>query len=225
MLPPVSIACYIGDQSRGAATPKLLHIQPAKPSVMSIILEGSIPPPHLLQARSASSWPSPPYYPHDYPASASSPIPMSPRSLHSYMNRPPGSILPTQELHNLSTSGWCGPSIPASEYQSDVCTFTLVARSATNIQLFRPAMLHTASSCLHKRLPSTCHHPYLRFHTQRKLQCLLRKPIHQVPSLQVPSTRETQWYPSRHAHQWSPSPTQEEHFTSQRLEYGNSLTP
>jgi hypothetical protein len=34
---------------------------------MSIILEAAIPPPHLLQARSASSWPSPPYYPRTWP--------------------------------------------------------------------------------------------------------------------------------------------------------------
>jgi hypothetical protein len=184
---------------------------------MSIILEGAIPPPHLLQARSASSRPSPPYYPHDYPASASSPLPMSPRSLHSYMNRLPESPLPSQELNNLPNSGWYAPSISALDCHSEVCTFTLLARSATHIPLSRPATLHMANICIHTRLLSTCHHRLPRSHTQQKPQYLVRKPICPALFPQVPSTRETQLSRILHALQKSPSPMQEVHCTSLRL--------
>ncbi|CAO2649756.1 Nn.00g010480.m01.CDS01 [Neocucurbitaria sp. VM-36] len=84
---------------------------------MSLVLEGAIPPPHLLQSRSAS-WPYP-FHSHDYPAPASSPTSMSPQSLHSYLSRMPGSPVPSQEFHNMPASGWYGPSIPAPECHSE----------------------------------------------------------------------------------------------------------
>ncbi|KAH7347037.1 hypothetical protein BKA66DRAFT_310934 [Pyrenochaeta sp. MPI-SDFR-AT-0127] len=90
---------------------------------MSLVLEAAIPPPHLPQSRSAS-WPCP--YPlHDYPASVSSPTPMSPQSLHSYMPRMPESPLPSQEMHSLPTPGWYGPSIsaPESHHETSYATY------------------------------------------------------------------------------------------------------
>jgi hypothetical protein len=92
---------------------------------MSIILEGAILPPHHLQDKSASSWPSP-YHPQYYPAPASSPGTMSPQSLHSYMSRLPESPLPSQELNGQPTPGWYGPSISAPECHSEVCTSPLL---------------------------------------------------------------------------------------------------
>ncbi|RAR09337.1 ER lumen protein retaining receptor [Stemphylium lycopersici] len=85
--------------------------------VMSIILPGTIPPPHLLQSRTRS-WPSP-YQTYPYPATASSPTSMSPQSRHSYMPCLPESPLPSQELNGASTSGWYNPSISAPECPSE----------------------------------------------------------------------------------------------------------
>lgn len=90
---------------------------------MSIILEGAILPPHLLQDKPAS-WPSP-YYPQYYPAPGSSPPSMSPQSHHSYMPHLPESPLPSQDLNSQPTPGWC-PSISAPEYHSEVCTSPLL---------------------------------------------------------------------------------------------------
>lgn len=87
---------------------------------MSLVLEGAVPPPHLLQSASTSavySYPSP-----DYPAQASSPAPMSPRSLHTYFSRLSGSPLQS-ELDVLPTSTWYGPSISAPEAHNQVIVF------------------------------------------------------------------------------------------------------
>ena len=92
---------------------------------MSIILEGAILPPHHLQDKSASSWPSP-YHPQYYPALASSPGTMSPQSFHSYNPRLPESPLPSQELNCQPTTGWYAPSISAPECHSEVCTSPLL---------------------------------------------------------------------------------------------------
>ncbi|KAF1940144.1 hypothetical protein EJ02DRAFT_467613 [Clathrospora elynae] len=85
--------------------------------VMSIILDGPVPPPHLLQNRSAS-WPIP-YHPHDYPAPALSPASMSPQPLHSYMSHMAEIPLPSQEVNSLPNSSWYSPSIPAPECHSE----------------------------------------------------------------------------------------------------------
>ncbi|KAF2822476.1 hypothetical protein CC86DRAFT_448249 [Ophiobolus disseminans] len=80
---------------------------------MSLLLDAAGPPPHLHQIKSVS-WPSP-YNPHDYPAPASSPGPMSPQSLQSYMSHMSESPLPSQEINHLPTSSWYGPSVSAPE--------------------------------------------------------------------------------------------------------------
>jgi hypothetical protein len=87
---------------------------------MSLVLDGVVPPPHLLQSRSAS-WPCP-YNLHAYPAPGSSPTPMSPQSLHSYMSHMPESPLPSQESNHLPTSGWYGPSVSAPDCHHEVST-------------------------------------------------------------------------------------------------------
>ncbi|KAI2480463.1 hypothetical protein Ptr902_08644 [Pyrenophora tritici-repentis] len=84
---------------------------------MSIIFESSIPPPHLLQNKTVA-YPSA-YHSHHYPAPASSPAPMSPQSLHSYMSHLSESPLPSQELTSLPTSGWFGPSLSAPECHNE----------------------------------------------------------------------------------------------------------
>jgi hypothetical protein len=99
--------------------------QPADVVVMSIILEGAILPPHHLQNKSASSWPSP-YHHRYYPAQGSSPAPMSPQSHQPYISRLPESPLPSQELNSQPSAGWYSPSISAPECHTEVCTSPLL---------------------------------------------------------------------------------------------------
>ncbi|CAN9230774.1 unnamed protein product [Alternaria alternata] len=106
---------------------------------MSIILEGAILPPHLLQDKPAS-WPSP-YYPQYYPAPGSSPPSMSPQSHHSYMPHLPESPLPSQELNSQPTPGWCA-SISAPEYHSETSYVSYpnyVPPHTSTINLSQPA--------------------------------------------------------------------------------------
>ncbi|EMD69503.1 hypothetical protein GGP41_001340 [Bipolaris sorokiniana] len=84
---------------------------------MSITLECAIPPPHLFQSR-PSSWQSP-YHSHTYPASTSSPAPMSPQSLQPSMSHLPESPLPSHEAIHVPASAWYGPSISAPECSSE----------------------------------------------------------------------------------------------------------
>ncbi|KAH8716747.1 hypothetical protein GQ44DRAFT_660264 [Phaeosphaeriaceae sp. PMI808] len=88
---------------------------------MSLVLDGAGPPPHLLQSKSSVSWPCS-YNPHEYPAPTSPPAPMSPQSLHSYMSHLPESPLSSQELSNLPTSTWYGPSVSAPDCHNQVRT-------------------------------------------------------------------------------------------------------
>lgn len=92
--------------------------QPAKQAIMSVILDGALPPPHLLQSRSAS-W-TYPYSPYEHPAQVSSPPSMSPRSVRSYMSRIPESPLPPQDLTNMPTSAWYSPSVSAPASHNEV---------------------------------------------------------------------------------------------------------
>ncbi|KAF2875780.1 hypothetical protein BDV95DRAFT_674876 [Massariosphaeria phaeospora] len=85
---------------------------------MPVVLEGAVPPPHLhLTPRSWS------YSPHKYSVPpTSSPIPMSPDSLPSYMphhHLHHENSLPSQDLPGLPTSGWYGASIPAPDCQHE----------------------------------------------------------------------------------------------------------
>ncbi|KAF2032884.1 hypothetical protein EK21DRAFT_86889 [Setomelanomma holmii] len=84
---------------------------------MSLALDGADPPSHLLQSKTLS-WPCP-YNPHDYPAHASSPTPMSPQSLQSYMSSVPESPLPQQDVNSLPSTGWYRPSVSAPDGQNE----------------------------------------------------------------------------------------------------------
>lgn len=77
-----------------------------------------MPPPHL-QLATTSPWP--PYNTHCYPPTASSPTPMTPESLTSYVPRLHDSPLPSQEAGGVPSSGWFGHSIPAPDAQNEVC--------------------------------------------------------------------------------------------------------
>jgi hypothetical protein len=95
---------------------------------MSLVLDSVGPPPHLLHSRTPS-WPCPyDTHQHQYPASTSSPAPMSPQSLQSYMSHVPESPLPSQEINTLPASSWYSPSVSAPECHSQVpkyCLFSL----------------------------------------------------------------------------------------------------
>jgi hypothetical protein len=107
LLPPVLATLLLDAQYL-----KLTHPHLAALAIMSLVLGNVGPPPHLLQSR--VSWPCPPDS-YQYPASTSSPAPMSPRSLQSYMSHVSESPLPSQEVDALPTSSWYGPSISAPE--------------------------------------------------------------------------------------------------------------
>ncbi|KAF2124433.1 hypothetical protein P153DRAFT_379528 [Dothidotthia symphoricarpi CBS 119687] len=80
---------------------------------MSVGHESAVPAPHLSQIRS-TSWPSP-YSPHDYPTFYSTPMPVSPESLQSYMPHTSKSPIPLQDMSTLPTSGWYGAATSATE--------------------------------------------------------------------------------------------------------------
>ncbi|KAL5113237.1 hypothetical protein ACEQ8H_008891 [Pleosporales sp. CAS-2024a] len=82
---------------------------------MSLILDSAGPPPHLLPSRSVP-WPHPYDLPDcECPAASSSPAPMSPQSLQSYMTHVTDRPLPSQEVNGLPTSTWYNPSVSAPE--------------------------------------------------------------------------------------------------------------
>ncbi|KAF2737749.1 hypothetical protein EJ04DRAFT_460874 [Polyplosphaeria fusca] len=84
---------------------------------MPVVLEGAVPPPHL-HLTTKSSWPSP-YSQLKFPVPpTSSPVPMSPESLHSYIPHLHEN-LPNQDLGGLPTSGWFGASVPAADASND----------------------------------------------------------------------------------------------------------
>ncbi|KAF1916548.1 hypothetical protein BDU57DRAFT_516723 [Ampelomyces quisqualis] len=95
----------------------------AAQAIMSLVLDTVGPPPHLVYSRTPS-WPCP-NDTHQYPASTSSPAPMSPRSLPSYMSHVPESPLPSQEINNLPASSWYSPSVSAPDchIQSDYAAY------------------------------------------------------------------------------------------------------
>lgn len=84
---------------------------------MALLLESALPSSHPVQSRSASH--SPPYTTYDYPASNTSPVLMSPQSLHSYLSRLPEATVPSQDINNIPASGWYGPSISAPSYHTE----------------------------------------------------------------------------------------------------------
>ncbi|KAF2119671.1 hypothetical protein BDV96DRAFT_486726 [Lophiotrema nucula] len=85
---------------------------------MPAVLEGAVPPPHL-HLTTKSSWPSS-YSPLKFPVPpTSSPLPMSPESIHSYIPHLHEESLPSQDLGGLPTSSWFGASIPAPECQNN----------------------------------------------------------------------------------------------------------
>jgi hypothetical protein len=92
----------------------------AAQAIMSLVFDSVGPPPHLLQSRPLS-W-SNPYVFQEYPASTSSPAPMSPKSLQNYTSYVPESPLPSQEVNNLPASSWYSPSVSAPEYHAPVRT-------------------------------------------------------------------------------------------------------
>jgi hypothetical protein len=96
---------------------------------MTLALDCAGPPPHLLQGKS-DSWPCP-YNPHEYPAPESSPSPMSPQSLQSYMSNMSDSPLSSQELNHLPSSSWYGPSVSAPD-SHQVRTFPVSLRTLTH---------------------------------------------------------------------------------------------
>jgi hypothetical protein len=124
---------------------KLTHPHSAAQAIMSLVLDSAGPPPHLLQSR-AVSWPCP-FDSHQYPASTSSPAPMSPRSLQSYMSHIPESPLPSQEANTLPTSSWYGPSISAPECLNHV-SLAYFAKSCHSRLIPRVATPHIANMCL-----------------------------------------------------------------------------
>jgi hypothetical protein len=174
---------------------------------MSLALDGLGPPPHLLQTKSVS-WPCP-YYPHDYPASASSPAPMSPQSLQSYMSHMPESPSPAQDISSLPTSTWYGPSVSAPDCQNQVRTLLLplLAKKTSSLTQFtlRVATPHMANICLHMHRPLPCPHPLLLTIIWGKHQFRLRalKP-QQSPCRLSPSMLGTLSYPSQPAHPRNP---------------------
>ncbi|KAF2263030.1 hypothetical protein CC78DRAFT_581913 [Lojkania enalia] len=85
---------------------------------MPAVLEGAVPPPHL-HLTTKSSWSSS-YNPLKFPVPpTSSPAPMSPESLPSYIPHLHGSPLSSQDLGGLPTSGWFGASLTAPDCQTD----------------------------------------------------------------------------------------------------------
>jgi hypothetical protein len=144
---------------------------------MSLLLEASIPPPHLLQSRSAS-WSSP-YIPQHYPAPASSPAPMSPQSLHSYMSQISESPLPSHEVNSLPTSGWYGPSIPAPECHSEVCispllrVWLLICGCPDQLRLIFP--LYDPTHVDYQPFTTRDHLLIFRKNTDSNIRCYLSK--------------------------------------------------
>lgn len=83
---------------------------------MPALLESAVPPPPHLQLSTTSSWPS--YSSHCYGSSASSPTPMTPESLTTFVPRLHDSPLPTQEIP--PPSNWFGASVSARDAQNEV---------------------------------------------------------------------------------------------------------
>ncbi|KAK7186754.1 hypothetical protein PSPO01_07288 [Paraphaeosphaeria sporulosa] len=83
---------------------------------MPAILESAVPPPPHLQLSTTSPWPS--YSSHCYGSSASSPTPMTPESLTTFVPRLHDSPLPTQEAP--PSSSWFGASVSAPDAQNEV---------------------------------------------------------------------------------------------------------
>jgi hypothetical protein len=97
---------------------------------MPILLEGAVPPPHL-HLTTKSSWPSP-YSQIRFPTPpTSSPVPMSPESLHSYVPHLHEN-LPSQELAPLPSSGWYDATIPAPDVSNEVCQLLVPLIDATD---------------------------------------------------------------------------------------------
>lgn len=208
--------------TRGAALKRAPTARQDWPITMSLVLEGAIPPSHLLQSRSAS-WPCP--YPlHDCPASDSSPTPMSPQSLHSYMPRMPESPLPSQEMHSLPASGWYGPSISAPECHHEVCSPLALLRLLLTC-FPRRATPHLVNLCLRIPRPSLSLRPRLACVIQRSHQPLPPKWTHQQrPSLQSLIILGIQYCPALRVHQKSRSRTKIALCSSLRRNSGHSHT-
>lgn len=149
---------------------------------MSLVLESAIPPHHLLPSRS-SSWPCP-YTSHDYPAPASSPAPMSPQSLQSYMSHMPESPVPSQEIHSLPSSGWYGPSISAPECHTEVGSSVPSLHGLLTCSS-RPPTPHSGNICLRILQQPPCLLPHRPLHTRQSLPALLHRLIHFHPRFRL----------------------------------------
>jgi hypothetical protein len=90
-----------------------------------------VPPPHLHLITKAS-WHSA-YNPLKFNAApTSSPTPMSPESLHSYIPHHHDSPLPSQDLGGVPTSGWFAASVPAPDGQGQVRQLSNPSSDPTN---------------------------------------------------------------------------------------------
>lgn len=89
---------------------------PAQSVTMPAILESAVPQPPHLHLSTASPWS--PYNSHCYGSSASSPTPMTPESLTTFVPRLHDSPLPSQEA--APSSNWFGTSVSAPDAQNEV---------------------------------------------------------------------------------------------------------
>jgi hypothetical protein len=181
--------------------------QPAAQAIMSLVLDSVGPPPHLLQSRTPE-WHYPYAVHYGYPASSSSPAPMSPQSLQSYMPHGPETPIPSQELSSLPTSTWCSPSVSAPECYAQVRAVYSRSVLSAHIPTSRVATPHM-DICRRTPLPLPCHHrPHLLTITWHERPSRLRESKSQLPPcLQLPPMLGTLYYPSLHARQRNPSQT------------------
>lgn len=96
--------------------------RPAQSVTMPALLESAVPPPPHLHLSTNSPWPS--YNSHCYGSSASSPTPMTPESLNTFVPRLHDSPLPSQEAVPPSST-WFGTSVSAPDVHSEVSHFSL----------------------------------------------------------------------------------------------------
>ena len=97
-------------------TSPIYSSRPAQSVTMPAILESAVPHPPHLHLSTASPWS--PYNSHCYGSSASSPTPMTPESLNTFVPRLHDSPLPSQEA--VPSSNWFGTSVSAPDAQNEV---------------------------------------------------------------------------------------------------------